>query len=117
MSKNLEIARLFSLGKFDQVANYLSENITFHVYEEDMHLTGKQDVLKFCNEIATYFASVETNFTESGYLVSDNEVAIYGSAEFKRNGEVVSQVNSCDIYRFDTSEMITEIRSFCNSKR
>jgi len=84
MTNTLDIARQFSAGKFEQVADQLSEEVTFHIYEDKKHLTGKTEVLEFCKGIADYLASVDTDFQESGNLVSDEKVAIYGYGELEK---------------------------------
>ncbi|MEJ7559004.1 MAG: nuclear transport factor 2 family protein [Pedobacter sp.] len=115
MDTKLEIGRFFSNGNFDQAAQHLNDDVEFHVYEDDKHLIGKAQVMEFCDEIAKYFLSVETNFLENGYLVSDDKVIIYGYAEFKRGGKLVNAVNSCDVYEFNAAGLIQRIHSYCNS--
>lgn len=117
MRSNLEIAQLFSMGKFNQVTDRLSDNVEFHIYEDDQHLKGKENVLDFCKDIAAYFASMETDFQESGYLVDRSKVVIYGSGTFQRDGKLISMVHSCDVYEFDDSGMIQNIKSYCNSRK
>jgi len=117
MESMLQIARWFSSGKFDLAAPHLSENVVFHIYEDDRHLTGKAQVLEFCRGIADYFASVETNFQENGYLVSADKVVIYGFGEFRREGELISLVNSCDVYEFNAQGVVDQIHSYCNSNK
>lgn len=116
MENILAIARLFSGGKFEEVADRLSEDVEFHIYEDHRHLIGKTDVLEFCKGIAAYFASIETDFRESGSLVAEGKAVIYGYAEFKRDGELLNAVNSCDVYEFDADGKISRIHSYCNSK-
>lgn len=117
MESILQIARLFSAGKFDLAAPHLSETVAFHIYEDDTHLTNKTQVLEFCSGIADYFASVQTNFQESGHLVSGDKVVIYGFGEFRRDGELINLVNSCDVYEFNAQGMVDQIHSYCNSKK
>ncbi|TCD01405.1 hypothetical protein [Pedobacter psychroterrae] len=115
MENRLAIARLFSGGKFGQVADRLADEVEFHIYEDHKHLIGKAQVLEFCNGIAEYFASVETDFKERGSVASESKVVIYGYGAFKRNGELVNAVHSCDVYEFDGEDMIIQIHSYCNS--
>jgi hypothetical protein len=116
MENKLAIARLFSEGKFGEVADRLSDDVEFHIYEDHKHLIGKTDVLEFCKGIEAYFASIETDFVESGSLVGECKAVIYGYAEFIRNGELMNAVNSCDVYEFDADGKISKIHSYCNSK-
>ncbi|WP_256007464.1 nuclear transport factor 2 family protein [Pedobacter deserti] len=115
-STNLEVARLFSSGAFDQVAGRLAENVEFHIYEDDKHLLGKDDVMEFCHQIAAYFSSVDTDFREHGFLEAGNKVVVYGYATFKRDGRLVNSVNSCDVYEFNSDGFAEKIHSYCNSK-
>jgi hypothetical protein len=46
--KDIEVARLFSEGKFDQTADWLADEVEFHIYEDKKHLIGKAEVLEFC---------------------------------------------------------------------
>jgi hypothetical protein len=117
MENRLAVARLFSGGKFEQVADRLSDDVEFHIYEDQKHLMGKSEVLAFCRGIAAYFASVETEFKESGSVACEGKVVIYGYGEFKRDGVLVNAVHSCDIYEFDADGMIIKIHSYCNSRQ
>jgi hypothetical protein len=116
MENLIDVAKLFSGGMFDQVANQLSENVEFHIYEENMRLIGKAQVQKFCKGISKYFQTVETDFRETGSLATSDRVVIYGYAEFRKEGILLSSVNSCDVYEFDSEGNIAKIRSYCNSK-
>jgi hypothetical protein len=117
MENLLAIARLFSGGQFDEVENRLSEKVEFHIYEDHKHLIGKTAVMKFCKGIAQYFATIETDFRESGSLVGKDKVVIYGYGEFKKEGKLVNAVHSCDVYEFDEQGMIEKIHAYCNSKQ
>ena len=73
-------------------------------------------MLSFCRQVAAYFASVTTDFKEYGSLVDGNKVAVYGHAEFRRDGEIINEVNSSDFYEFNDDGKIQKIYSYCNSK-
>ena len=117
MENILDVARLFSSGRFDRVANRLADEVEFHIYEDNKHLIGKAQVLSFCQGIADYFASIDTEFKESGHLVSTDKVAIYGYGEFRRKGDLVNAVNSCDVYEFNPDGLILKIHSYCKSNQ
>lgn len=117
MKNLLAVARLFSGGKFDEVSNRLAEKVEFHIYEDKKHLIGKPQVLEFCKGIADYFSSIETDFRESGSLVAERKVVIYGYVEFKRAGKLVNAVHSCDVYEFNDQGLIEKIHSYCNSRQ
>ncbi|WP_143822171.1 nuclear transport factor 2-like protein [Mucilaginibacter pedocola] len=114
---NTAVAELFSGGKFSEVEHRLAENVEWNIYEEKMRLQGKADVVKFCGSIAEYFRSVTTKFETFGIVADTARVAIYGKAEFIREGVTVNTVNSCDVYEFDDKGNILKIHSYCNSDR
>ena len=115
MKSNKEVAQLFSGGKFDEVADYISETVEWNIYEEKMSITGKSEVLKFCSSVAEYFKSVTTKFEMFGIVADGDRVAIYGKAEFIRESKTVNIVHSCDVYEFDSNGKIQKIYSYCNS--
>lgn len=112
-----EIALLFSEGQFDKTAEFLTETVTWYIYEEKQALTGKKAVLDFAAQIAEYFRSVTTAFETSGCIAEGNTVAVYGKARFLRNKKLINSVNSCDVYEFDAAGNIVNIHSYCNSSR
>jgi hypothetical protein len=114
--KNKEIALSFSGGKFEEVANYIAENVEWNIYEEKTSIAGKNDVLKFCRSVAEYFNSVTTKFETFGVVADENKVAIYGRAEFIRESKTVNIVHSCDVYEFDVEGKMIKIYSYCNSQ-
>ena len=116
MKDHKEIAQLFSGGKFEEAANYIAETVEWNIYEEKTAINGKNDVLKFCRSIAEYFKSVNTKFEMYGIIAEENNVAIYGRAEFIRELKTINIVHSCDVYEFDAEGKILKIYSYCNSK-
>jgi hypothetical protein len=115
MNDLVEIARSFSGGKFEEVADKLADSVEWNIYEDSRHLLGKEQVLIFCRQVAAYFASVTTNFEEYGSLADHSKVTIYGHAEFIREGKIVNEVNSSDSYEFNREGKIQKIYSYCNS--
>lgn len=115
MKTNTEVVQLFSGGKFDDVEDYLAENVEWSIYEEKMTLNGKTEVLKFCRSVAEYFKSLTTKFETFGLVADVDKIAIYGRAEFIRESNTVNVVHSCDVYKFDTDGKILKIYSYCNS--
>lgn len=112
-----EIAKLFSGGDFAKIESSLSENIEWNIYENFQKLEGKKSVIEFAENVAQYFQSVTTKFEMFGIIEEDNKIAIYGHAEFIKEGKTVNRVNSCDIYEFDQDEKIIKIHSYCNSNK
>lgn len=117
MGHNRGIARTFSAGKFEEASFYLREDIEWYIYEDNRHIKGKAALSHFCKDVSGYFQSVTTDFSETGLIEDGRIIAIYGNARFIRNSEIISEVNSCDVYDFDEKGFIYTIRSFCNTKK
>lgn len=113
----IEVAKLFSGGDFEKVESNLSENIEWNIYEDFQKLEGKKSVIEFSKNVAQYFQSVTTKFEVFGIIEEDDKIAIYGQAEFIREGKTVNKVNSCDLYEFDQNEKIIKVHSYCNSNK
>ncbi len=117
MKTNKEVATLFSGGNFAAVAHNLATNIEWHIYENDLYLQGKENVLEFGEKVAAYFESITTKFELFGIMEEANKVSIYGRAEFIKEGNVINKVHSCDVYEFGEFATIQRIFSYCNSKK
>jgi hypothetical protein len=113
----VEIAKLFSGGKFAEVEEYLSADIVWNLYEEKKIISGKQPVIDFMRNVGGYFKSVTTKFETFGILEDNDKVAIYGRAEFILGANVVNTVYSCDVYIFNPFGEIKKVHSYCNSNR
>jgi limonene-1,2-epoxide hydrolase len=113
MSMTLQqIAESFSGGKFNQVYQYLSDNILWSIVGENS-FEGKKAVIDNCEQVASYFKTVTTNFKMQNIIVDNNRVAIEGTAEFIRDGKRVSYVWACDIYEFNDKQALEKITSYC----
>ena len=113
----VEIAQLFSGGKFAEIEDYLSADIVWNVYEEKKIISGKQPVLEFMRKVGGYFRSITTKFETFGVLEDGDKVAIYGRAEFILGSNTINTVYSCDVYIFNPFGKIKKIHSYCNSNR
>jgi ketosteroid isomerase-like protein len=114
---NKEIAEALSGADFEKVKDKLAENIEWNMYEESEFIQGKQAVIEFSEKVKEYFQSITTNFETTGVIEADDKIAIYGRAEFIRDGKIVNSVNSCDVYEFDADGKVSKVHSYCNSKR
>jgi hypothetical protein len=113
MSLTLQkIAELFSGGQFDKIYQHLSDNIIWNVVGENSFV-GKKAVIDNCEQVASYFNSVTTNFKTENIIVDHNRVAIDGTAEFSRDGKRVSFVWACDVYEFNDRHELEKITSYC----
>lgn len=72
---------------------------------------GREAIIPFCDTIRKYFDSVTTDFTQLSLIENENAVAINGVAKFYRDQELISQISSCDVYRFDEQLNIISIYS------
>lgn len=106
------IATAFSMGAFDQIYEYLSDNARWEVPGENS-FENKQAIIKQCNEVATYFKTVTTHFELLQVIEENNKIAVTGTAEFIRNGQRISFVHGCDIYLFNELEQLQSITSYC----
>lgn len=107
-----EIAKAFSNGEFEKTYNFIAENAEWTVIEEDSFV-GKQAIIENCEQVGSYFKSVQTVFNTFNVIVEGNKVAINGTAEFLREGKRVSFVSACDIYEFNDENKIQAIISYC----
>lgn len=107
-----EIAELFSNGKFDKTTDYLSDEIVWNVVGENI-FDGKKAVTENCEQTTKYFKSVQTDFKTDKLIVSENNVIVIGTAEFKRDGKRLNFISACDIYEFNEHNKIKKISSYC----
>jgi len=78
-----EIADLFSNGKFENIMDYLSDEIVWNVIGENI-FEGKNAVKENCENTSKYFKSVQTDFKTNDILVSDNKVIIIGTRNLNK---------------------------------
>ncbi|MCR9014872.1 nuclear transport factor 2 family protein [Aquiflexum gelatinilyticum] len=107
-----QIASDFSLGNFAEVFEYMADNIRWEIIGEQT-LEGKEMVKTHCQNIATYFQSVSTDFKIHQTIEENGKVAIIGLGEFIREGKTVSKISACDVYQFDSENKISSISSYC----
>ena len=112
-----EIAESLSAGNYEKVIDKLADNIEWNMYEESDFIKGKPEFIEFAEKVGAYFRSVTTRFELSGIIEDENKIAVYGRAEFIRDGKTVNSVNSCDVYEFDADGKVSKVHSYCNSKR
>ncbi len=114
---NREIAEFLSTGEYEKVTDKIADNIEWNMYEESDSIKGKQAFIEFAENVAAYFRSVTTKFEMDGVIEDENKIAIYGRAEFIRDGKTVNKVNSCDVYEFDADGRVSKVHSYCNSNK
>jgi hypothetical protein len=106
------LAEAFSVGEFEQVLDYLEENMVWIILGET-EIRGKQAVINHCQQVKAYFNSVTTNFEIQNTISDYNKVVVMGTAEFIRDNQVVSTVSACDVYEFNCNHKIVRITSYC----
>lgn len=107
-----QIAEAFSSGDFEKTYPYLSDNIRWHVIKNFV-CQGKKEVVEKCEQTATYFASMTTDFKQLDVIQSSNKVVVTGSAELAENGKRVELISACDVYEFNENDMLQKITSYC----
>lgn len=109
---NRQNATDFSNGMFDAVFPFLHTNVVWNLFDQGK-VIGKENVIDECKRIAEYFQSVDTDFQTIHIIEENNLVAINGVGIFSRNRNLLSEVNSCDMYDFDENNLIVSISSYC----
>jgi hypothetical protein len=107
-----EIASSFSLGRFEEVFESMSEEIKWEIVGEQT-LVGKSNVVEHCQNIKAYFKSITTNFYIHHTIVENGKVVIVGLGEFIREGKTISKISACDVYEFDSEDKLLLISSYC----
>ena len=109
---NTEIAKAFSIGAFEKIYPFLSDNAEWTVIEES-RFTGKQAIIDNCEQVGHYFKSVQTEFKTLNVISEGNKVVVNGTAEFLRDNKRVAFVSACDMYEFNDNNQIQNITSYC----
>jgi ketosteroid isomerase-like protein len=109
---NIEIAKAFSNGAFEKVYTFIADNAEWTVIEES-HFNGKQAIIDNCEQVASYFKSVQTNFKTLNVIAEGNKVVVNGTAEFLKENKQVAFVSACDIYEFNNKNQLQNITSYC----
>ena len=105
----VDIATAFSRHEFEKTYPHLAPNVRWEVVG-DRDIVGREAVIAACDESASYLAGVRTTFTAFRVSVGVDFVLTDGRAEYA-DGDDVSRVASCDVYRFDGGEL-AEITSY-----
>lgn len=89
-----ELAKAFSNGNFEKTFPFLAADVTWLVIGENQ-FTGKEAVVRNCEQITSCFNSVTTDFRTLHVIEDQNKIAITGTAGFSKTGEQISFVSSC----------------------
>jgi ketosteroid isomerase-like protein len=107
-----EIAQAFSIGEFEKIYNFISDDADWTIVAEKI-IPGKKAITDHCEQVSNYFKSVTTDFKTVNIITDGNKVVINGTAEFLRDNKRVSFVYACDIYEFNDKNHIQHITSYC----
>lgn len=111
-----EIAHAFSFGRFADVTAYLTDTTTWEIVGEKT-LKGISQICAHCDQIASYFAEVTTDFRMIAAIENEEKIAIQGTAAFLKNGVQLSFVSACDVYVFGDNNTLISITSFCIAEK
>lgn len=107
-----QIAEAFSNGQFEITYPFLADDVEWIVVEENK-FSGKQSVIENCEQTASYFNSITTNFEMQNIIADDKKVVINGTAEFLRENKRINFVSACDVYEFNDTDKLEKITSYC----
>ncbi len=105
------IVEAFSKGNFEFVYPHFSNEIEWHIVG-DKKITGKNNVIEFCNKMLIEIAGSQLNNTN--VVVDDNTIAIEGYCHYSDAENKAMQVQYCDVYSF-RDDKVEKITSYCIS--
>lgn len=109
---NVFTAEAFSMGRFEETYDRLSEEVVWTVVGENVFI-GKNEVVNNCRNVSDYFRSVDTDFRILGTTYASGKVVVQGTAEFLREGKRMAFVHACDVYEFNEQGKLSSITSYC----
>lgn len=95
---NIDIAKHFSLGQFNQIFQYLDDEIIWNVIGEST-FSGKVAVIEQTQKIESYFQSVAHHFELDQIHLTDQFIIVQGKASFQSSDQI-TKISACDIYEF-----------------
>ncbi|MFV5405964.1 MULTISPECIES: hypothetical protein [unclassified Acinetobacter] len=107
----IQIAQQFSLGHFNQLHPYISDDIVWEIIGE-RDLIGKETVLNHITTIERFFRNAPHLFTLKNTHICQNFIIIQGHATFHLHG-LDHIIAACDIYEFNLDSQIIKIQSYC----
>ena len=106
-----QISEAFSNHNFEITYQFISDNIKWNMVGGEL-IIGKENVIKSCELSANYLKTVATTFSKFLVIETENHVAIDSISEYIDPDKSISKVASCDIYKFESGQLI-EITSYC----
>ena len=106
-----QIAQYFSKHQFELTYPFLADTIEWHLVGGEP-ITGKENVVRACDESAQYMKEITTKFTKFKVISSDGCVVIDSLTEYIDKENQSTMVASCDIYEFANNHLAA-ITSYC----
>ncbi|MFV5491724.1 hypothetical protein [Acinetobacter sp. ASP199] len=106
----IQIAQQFSLGHFNQLHPYISDDIVWEIIGEHNSI-GKETVLNHITTIESFFRNTPHLFTLKHTHICQNFI-IQGQATLHSDG-LDHIIAACDIYEFNLDSQIVKIQSYC----
>ena len=94
-----QIAESFSSHDFSPIYPFLLDTIQWYLVGSGK-ITGKEAVMRTCQESAAYFDTVTTTFARFVVLTGNDFVVIDSLADYTNAQQQTTRIASCDIYRF-----------------
>ncbi len=107
---NEQVAEAFSRHDFEPVFPYLAEDVRWTAVG-GQELVGREAVVGACREAAALMAELTPTVTAFRTLVGPDSVVTESTTSYAEDGEAISVIGSCDVYRF-AGDRLTEITSY-----
>lgn len=104
-----QICETFSKGDFEAVYDHFADRIRWNIVG-DQEINGKSEVMAHCRKMLESMEGAV--LTNTRVLEDGDSVAVEGYCRFVAEGEKLSEVNYCDLYRFEKGAL-AQITSYC----
>lgn len=105
MDRTIEqTAEAFCRHRFAEAYPYLLDDVRWTLVG-DREVSGREDVIRTCEESAGYLAGVTTTFRKFRVVVGEDCVVVDSEAEYAGGDEQPSVVASCDIFDFSDGRL------------
>lgn len=104
-----QIAEAFSRHAFADTYAYLADDVRWQPVGAE-EIVGRDAVISACEESGAYLKTVTTTFRSFRTIAADDHVVTDSVSEYA-DGDELSVVASCDIYRFADGRLL-EITSY-----
>ncbi len=105
-----QVAEAFSRHDFQKAYPYIADDVRWNLVGSQP-FSGKDAVVKACNESAAYLVTTTTTFSKFKLVADGDTVVIDTLAEYVDEKQESSLIASCDIYDFADGKL-AEITSY-----